>query len=209
MCVDYQALNEVMVENKYPIPLIANLFDRLGSAKFYTKVDLQKGYYQVRIAKGDEPKTTNITRYGSYEWFVMTFGLTNAPATFCTLMNKIFYPYPKFAVVYLDDIVIYSNTIEEHIEHLKIIFQVLRENELFIKREKCSFAKGEINFLGHIIGHDWLCMDGAKGKAIGEWEPPTKVMKLQSFLGLVNYYRCFIQVYSSREAPLTDPLKKS
>jgi archaellum component FlaC len=210
MCVDYRALNKVTVKNKYPIPLIADLFDRLGSAKIYTKVDLQKGYYQVRIAEGDEPKTTCITRYGSYEWLVMPFGLTNAPATFCTLMNKIFYPYlDKFVVVYLDDIVIYSNTLEEHVEHLKIIFQVLRENELFIKKEKCSFAQEEVGFLGHIIGHGSLKMDGAKVKAINEWEHPTKVTELRSFLGLVNYYRRFIKGYSARAAPLTDLLKKS
>ncbi|XP_022864502.1 uncharacterized protein LOC111384459 [Olea europaea var. sylvestris] len=210
MCVDYRALNKVTVKNKYPIPLIADLFDRLGSAKFYTKVDLQKGYYQVRIAEGDEPKTICITRYGSYEWLVMPFGLTNAPATFCTLMNKIFYPYlDKFVVVYLDDIVIYSNTLEEHVGHLKIIFQVLRENKLYIKKEKCSFAKEEVHFLGHIIRHGHLKMDGAKVKAINEWEPPTKVTELRSFLGLVNYYRRFIKGYSSRAAPLTDLLKKS
>lgn len=124
LCIDYRALNKITVKKKYPIPLIADLFDRLGKAKFFTKVDLRKGYYQVRIAEGDEPKTTCVRRYGAFEWLVMPFG--KAPATFCTLMNKIFQPYlDEFVVVYLDDIVIFSNTPEEHVEHLRKIFQLL------------------------------------------------------------------------------------
>ena len=137
MCIDYRVLNKVMVKNKYPIPHIADLFDKLGRAKFFTKLDLRSGYYQVRIAEGDEPKTTCLTRYGSYEFLVMPFGLTNAPATFCTLMNKIFHPFlDKFVVVYLDDIVIYSNTLEEHLDHLRKVFRLLRQNELYVKKEK-------------------------------------------------------------------------
>ncbi|RVW34437.1 RNA-directed DNA polymerase-like [Vitis vinifera] len=135
MCIDYRALNKVTVKNKYPIPLIADLFDQLGRARYFTKLDLRSGYYQVRIAEGDEPKTTCVTRYGSYEFLVMPFGLTNAPATFCTLMNKIFHPYlDKFVVVYLDDIVIYSNTLKEHVEHLRKVFKILRQNELYVRR---------------------------------------------------------------------------
>ncbi|XP_031106210.1 uncharacterized protein LOC116010851 [Ipomoea triloba] len=209
MCVDYRALNKVTIKNRYPIPLIADLFDQLGGAKIYTKMDLQKGYYQVRIAEGNEPKTACVTRYGSFEWMVMPFGLTNAPATFCTLMNKIFQPYlDRFVVVYLDDIVVYSNSIEEHVEHLRTVFQVLRENKLYVKQEKCTFATEEVHFLGHIIGHGKLKMDQAKVKAILDWEAPTKVTELRSFLGLVNYYRRFIEGYSKRAAPLTDLLKK-
>ncbi|RVW88339.1 Transposon Ty3-I Gag-Pol polyprotein [Vitis vinifera] len=156
MCIDYRALNKVTVKNKYPIPLIADLFDQLGRARYFTKLDLRSGYYQVRIAEGDEPKTTCVTRYGSYEFLVMPFGLTNAPATFCTLMNKIFHPYlDKFVVRWQ------------------------------------------------------LMMDDNKVKAIQEWDPPTKVPQLRSFLGLVNYYRRFIKGYSGRAAPLTDLLKKN
>lgn len=153
MCIDYRALNKLTIKNKYPIPLIADLFDQLGSARWFTKLDLRSGYYQVRIAEGDEPKTACVTRYGSFEFLVMPFGLTNAPATFCTLMNKVLHPFlDRFVVVYLDDIVIYSNTLEEHIRHLRKVLQVLRENELYIKKEKCAFAQREIPFLGHIIG---------------------------------------------------------
>ena len=126
LCIDYRALNKVIIKNKYPIPLIAYLFDRLGQAKYFTKMDLRKGYYQVRIAEGDESKTASVTRYGAYEWLVMPFALTYAPAIFCTLMKKIFHPYlDQFVLVYLDDIVIYSNTLEEHVEHLREVFQIL------------------------------------------------------------------------------------
>nr|CAD1840974.1 unnamed protein product [Ananas comosus var. bracteatus] len=210
LCIDYRALNKVTVKNKYPIPLVADLFDQLGGAKFFTKLDLRSGYYQVRIAEGDEEKTACVTRYGAYEFLVMPFGLTNAPATFCTLMNKLFHPYlDRFVVVYLDDIVVYSNTLEEHVEHLRTIFQVLRENQLFVKREKCSFAKEEVHFLGHWIGRGQLHMDQQKVRAICEWEAPSTVSELRSFLGLVNYYRRFIAGYSARAAPLTDLLKKT
>ena len=213
MCIDYRALNKVTVKNKYPIPLIADLFDQLGRTRYFTKLDLRSGYYQVRIAEGDEPKTTCVTRYGSYEFLVMPFGLTNAPATFCTLMSKIFHPYlDKFVVVYLDDIVIYSNTLntlKEHVEHLRKVFKILRQNELYVKKEKCSFAKEEVSFLGHRIRDGKLMMDDSKVKAIQEWDPPTKVPQLRSFLGLVNYYRRFIKGYSARAAPLTDLLKKN
>ena len=126
MCIDYRALNKVTVKNKCPIPLIADLFDHLGRARYFTKLDLRSGYYQVRIAEGDEPKTTCVTRYGSYEFLMMPFDLTNAPMTFYTLMNKIFHPYlDKFVVVYLIDIVIYSNTLKKHVEHLRKIFKIL------------------------------------------------------------------------------------
>nr|CAD1844098.1 unnamed protein product [Ananas comosus var. bracteatus] len=153
LCIVYRALNKITVKNKYPIPLIADLFDQLGGAKYFTKLDLRSWYYQVRIAEGDKEKTICVTRYGAYEFLVMLFGLTNAPATFCTLMNKPFHPYlDRFVVVYLDDIVVYSNTLQEHIEHLRTVFQVLRENQLFVKKEKCIFAKEEVHFLGHWLG---------------------------------------------------------
>nr|XP_048324599.1 uncharacterized protein LOC125420961 [Ziziphus jujuba var. spinosa] len=167
MCIDYRALNKITIKNKYPMPLIADLFDQLGQAKYFTKLDLRSGYYQVRIAEGDEAKTTCITRYGSYEFLVMPFGLTNAPTTFCTLMNKLFHPYlDRFVVVYLDDIVIYSNTMEEHLQHLRQVFQVLQDNELYIKLEKCSFAQKEVMYLGHKIKDGKLMMDEAKVQAI-------------------------------------------
>ncbi|KAG8474454.1 hypothetical protein CXB51_034098 [Gossypium anomalum] len=142
MCIDYRALNKITLKNRYPITLIAYLFDQLGNARWFTKLDLRSGYHQVRVAEGDEPKTACVTRYESFEFLVMPFGLTNAPATFCTLMNKVLQPFlDRFVVVYLDDLVVYSKTLEEHVGHLGEVFQTLRENELYVKREKCSFAK--------------------------------------------------------------------
>ncbi|WJZ95434.1 hypothetical protein VitviT2T_014205 [Vitis vinifera] len=129
MCVDYRALNKVTIKNKYPIPLAAKLFDRLSKASYFTKLDLRLGYWQVRIAAGDERKTTCVTRYGSYEFLVMPFGLTNAPTTFCNLMNDVLFDYlDAFVVVYLDDIVVYSKTLTKHEKHLRLVFQRLREN---------------------------------------------------------------------------------
>ncbi|XP_069145655.1 uncharacterized protein [Solanum lycopersicum] len=190
--------------------LEADLFDRLGEAKYFTKMDLRKGYYQVRIAEGDEPKTACITRYGAFEWLVMPFGLTNAPTTFCTLMNEILHPYfDQFVVVYLDDIVVYSSTLQEHVEYLKKVFNVLRKNQLYVKREKCEFAQPKIYFLGHVISQGELRMDEPKVKAIQDWEAPTKVTELRSFVGLANYYRRFIRGYSAIAAPLTELLKKN
>nr|GFA63029.1 hypothetical protein [Tanacetum cinerariifolium] len=167
MCIEYRALNKVTINNNYPISLIANLFDQLGKARYFTKLDLRPGYYQVRITEGDEAKTTCVTRYGSYEFLVMPFGLTNAPATFCTLINKLYHLFlDKFIVVYLDDIVVYSHTLEDHFLHLKQVLQVLRDNELYVKLEKCSFAQDEVKFLGHKIKDGGLMMEGANINAI-------------------------------------------
>ena len=155
----------------YLIPLIVDLFERLGQAKYFTKMDIRKGYYQVQIADGDEQKTACVARYEAYEWFVMPFGLTNAPTTICTLMHEILHPYlDQFVVVYLDDIVIFSNTSEEHVEHLRKVFKILRENQLYGKREKCEFAQPKVHILGHIISQGELRMEEAKIRAIQEWE---------------------------------------
>ncbi|KAL0364744.1 UNVERIFIED_CONTAM: Retrovirus-related Pol polyprotein from transposon.6 [Sesamum angustifolium] len=163
MCVDYRALNKVTIKNKYPIPNAIDLFDKLTKAKYYTKIDLRSGYWQVRVARGDEPKTTCVTRYGSFEFLVMPFGLTNAPATFCNLMNDVLYEYlDRFVVVYLDDIVIYSETLNEHVKHLRAVFQKLREYELYAKKEKCEFCCEKITFLGHVISQGQIQMDRKK-----------------------------------------------
>jgi len=129
LCIDYRALNKITIKNKYPIPRIDDLFDQLGDARYFTKLDLRSGYYQVRITEGNEPKTACVTRYGSYEFLVMPFGLTNASTTFCTFMNKVIAHFlDRFVVVFLDDIIIYSKTLEEHARHLWEVFRTLREN---------------------------------------------------------------------------------
>ncbi|KAL0385853.1 UNVERIFIED_CONTAM: RNA-directed DNA polymerase [Sesamum radiatum] len=170
MCCDYRALNKITVKNKYPIPLVADCFDRLSQAKYFTKIDLRSGYWQVRIKEGDETKTTAVTRYGAFEFLVMPFGLMNAPATFCTLMNQVLHGFlDEFVVVYLDDIVIYSRTLAEHVEHLRQVLARLREYELYAKVSKCSFAQETISFLGHIVERGRIRMDPKKVQAIEDW----------------------------------------
>lgn len=210
--IDYRALNKVTIKNNLCLPLIADLFDQLSGARYFTKLDLRSGYYQVRIAEGDEPKTTCVTRYGAFEFLVMPFGLTNAPATFCTLMNKIFHEYlDKFVVVYLDNIVVYSRSLDEQASHLRAVFETRRQNKLYVKREKFSFAQKKfIIFLGHrsCFGNIYIYMDDQRIRAIVEWQAPANVGQLRSFWGLVNYYRRFLSGYSAKAAPLIDLLKK-
>ena len=166
MCVDYRALNMVTIKNKYPIPNALDLFDKLTRARYYTKIDLRSGYWQVRVAPGDESKTTCVTRY-AFEFLVMPFGLTNAPATFCKLMNDVLYEFlDRFVVVYLDDIVVYSESWEDHLVHLQAVFGKLRENKLYAKKEKCEFCREEITFLSHIISQGNIKMDGKKVQAV-------------------------------------------
>jgi len=157
MCVDYRALNKATVKNQYPLPRIDDLFDRLSRAKVFSRIDLRSGYYQIQIVEGDEEKTACRTRYGSYEFLVMPFGLTNALATFCTLMNDIFQKwFDDFVVIYIDNILIYSGSLEEHAEHLRKVFQRLRENKLYAKLEKCEFGVTKVDFLGHRITREGL-----------------------------------------------------
>ncbi|TMW84041.1 hypothetical protein EJD97_000169, partial [Solanum chilense] len=152
MCVDYRALNKETVSNKYPIPLVQDLMDMLIKVCWFTKLDLRACYWQVRIAEGDELKTTYVTRYGSYEYLVMPFGLTNASATFCNLLNNVLFDYlDDFVVVYLDDIVIYNRTLDECVNHLSMMLSQLRKYTLYVKMEKCEFDQQEIIFLGHLV----------------------------------------------------------
>jgi hypothetical protein len=190
MCIDYRALNEVTVKNKYPLPRIEDMFDQLIGASVFSKIDLRSGYHQLRIRPSDIPKTTFITKYGLYEFTVMSFGLTNAPAFFMNLMNNVFMDYlDKFVVVFIDDILIYSQSEEEHVNHLKMVLQRLREHQLYAKLSKCEFWINEVLFLGHIINKDGLAVDPKKVADILNWKAPTDARGIKSFIGIVEYYR--------------------
>jgi hypothetical protein len=190
ICVDYMSLNDVTIKNKYPLPHIEDLFDQMIGAKVFSKIDLRCDYYQMKIRPLDIPKTAFTTRYGLYEYTVMSFGLTNAPTYFMYLMNKIFMEYlDKFVVVFIDDILIYSKNEEEHEEHLRLVLQKLREHELYAKFNKCEFWLKEVAFLGHIITNGGIAVDPSKVSDVLKWEPPRTVSEVKSFLGLAGYYR--------------------
>src|ERR1700738_4618875 len=185
MCVDYRALNKITIKNKYPLPRIDELLDRLLGARYFSKIDLRSGYHQVRIADEDVHKTAFRTRYGHYEYLVMPFGLTNAPATFMHLMQQIFRRYlDDFVIVFLDDILIYSKTKQQHDQHLRTVLQVLRDQQLYGKLSKCEFFKNEISFLGHVINQYGIKMEQSKVDAVIKWPAPKNVHELRSFLDL-------------------------
>jgi hypothetical protein len=188
MCIDYQALNEVTIKNKYPLPRIEDLFDQLRGASVFSKIDLRSGYHQLRIRPSDISKTT--TKYGLYEFTVMSFGLMNAPAFFMNLMNSVFMDYlDKFVVVFIDDILIYSQSEEEHVDHLRMVLQRLRERQLYAKLSKCEFWIDEVLFLGHIINKEGLAVDPKKVADILNWKAPTDARGIKSFIGMTGYYR--------------------
>jgi hypothetical protein len=163
MCVDYRPLNAVTVKNKYPLPRIDILFDQLSKAKVFSKIDLRSGYHQIKIRPEDVPKTAFSTRYGLYEYLVMSFGLTNAPAHFMYLMNSVFMPeLDKFVVIFIDDILVYSVNEEDHTEHLRIVLTRLREHQLYAKFSKCEFWLHEVPFLGHVLYDGGIMVDPAK-----------------------------------------------
>ena len=174
MCVDYRSLNEVTIKNKYPLPRIDDLFDQLRGACVFSKIDLCSGYHQLRICAIDIPKTAFTTRYGLYEYTVMSFGLTNAPAYFMYMMNKVFMEFlDKFVVVFIDDILIFSKIEEEHAEHLRLVLQKLREHKLYAKRSKCEFWLKEVSFLGYVVSNGGIAVDPINVRDVLNWKLPT------------------------------------
>ncbi|GJU42720.1 reverse transcriptase domain-containing protein [Tanacetum coccineum] len=173
MCIDYRELNKLTVKNRYPLPRIDDLFDQLQGSRVYSKIDLRSGYHQLRVREEDIPKTAFRTRYGHYEFQVMSFGLTNAPAVFMDLMNRVCKPYlDKFVIVFIDDILIYSKSKEEHAEHLKLILELLKKEELYAKFSKCEFWLSKVQFLGHVIDSEGIHMDPTKIESIKDWASP-------------------------------------
>jgi len=208
-CVDYRHLNAITVKNKYPLPIVDELLDELAGSVWFTKLDFHSGYHQICIAKGDEHKTAFKTHNGLYEFLVMPFGLTNAPASFQSLMNTIFAPLRRHCVlVFMDDIPIYSKTLEQHVQHLTQVFPIIRENQFLIKRSKCAFAQQSIEYLGHVISSKGVSTEPSKIVAVQQWPTPTTLKELRGFLGLTRYYRKFIKHYGMLSKPLTLLLKK-
>jgi hypothetical protein len=208
LCVDYLPLNEVTIKNKYPLPRIDLLFDQLAGAKVFSKVDLRSGYHQIRIHPEDVSKTAFTTRYGLYEYLVMSFGLTNAPAHFMYLMNSVFMlELDKFVVVFIDDILIYSKAKEEHVDHLCIVLTRLREHQLYAKFSKCEFWLDKVQFLGHVLTAEGVAVDPSKVKDILDWKPPTTVHQVRSFLAMAGYHHRFIPDFSRISKPITQLLK--
>ncbi|KAL7281605.1 hypothetical protein ACG7TL_004922 [Trametes sanguinea] len=210
LCVDYRGLNKITRKDRYPLPLVSDLLDTPWKARIYTKIDLRHAYNLVRIAPGDEWKTAFRTRYGSFEWLVMPFGLSNAPAAFQRFVNDIFSDLLDVCViVYLDDILIYSDNPEQHREHVKEVLRRLRKNKLFARADKCEFHTNSVEYLGYILSPDGLTMSEAKVKAILDWPEPRKVRDIQAFLDFANFYRRFIPNYSEIVLPLTRLTRKS
>lgn len=210
MCIDYRALNAVTVKNGYPLPRIQECLDLIGKARYLSKLDLTQGYYQVRVHPDSRTKTAFNTREGKFEYCAMPFGLCNAPATFQALMNRILREFiAKFVIVYLDDILIYSNTLDEHLRHLARVFEVLHQNTLYIKPSKCHFLAQTLEFCGHLIGNGQIRPLPAKIEIIVQWPTPTNVHELRQFLGLASYYRRYIRGFARICVPLFTLLQEA
>jgi hypothetical protein len=209
LCVDLWPLNAVTIKNKYPLPRIHILFDQLARAQVFSKIDLCSGYHQINIQAKDIPKTAFTMRYGLYEYHVMLFRLMNAPTHFVYLMNSVFLPeLDQFVVVFIDDILVYSKSMEEHEDHLWIVLQRLREHQLYTKFSKCEFWIKEVPFLGHMVSPEGIAVDPNKVKEVLEWKTPMTVSEVRSFLGLATYYRRLIPNFSKIAKPITELLKK-
>ncbi|KAJ9520413.1 hypothetical protein QJQ45_000169 [Haematococcus lacustris] len=213
MCIDYRQLNKITIRDQYPLPRIDDLFDQLAGKTVFSSLDLQAGYHQIRIPAEDVPKTAFRTPMGHYQFKVLCFGLTNAPATFQRVMNEAFAEVINdCALVYLDDILVMSKDSEEHLVHLRRVFDLLRKNKFYAKLSKCEFMQRTLKFLGHIISAHGISVDPCKVTAISEWPVPTSLKTLQSFLGAANYVRKFVHNFSTIAAPLTNltgPKKES
>jgi len=193
LCIDYRALNKITTKNRYPLPKVEELMDRLHGVQYFTKVDLSSGYHQIRVKEADIHKTAFVSRYGPFEYMVMPFGLCNAPATFQRIMNHLLRDgLDQFALVFLDDILIYSRTKEEHLQHIKVVLDRLRLEKFFGQLPKCDFFRTKVEYLGFDVGKDGMKPSLSKVKAIMDWPTPETVTDVRSFWGLCSFYRKFI-----------------
>ncbi|KAL0560519.1 hypothetical protein IC582_000924 [Cucumis melo] len=204
LCIDYRELNKVIVKNCYPLPRIDDLFDQLQGVIVFSKIDLRSGYHQLMIRDSDIPKTAFHSRYGHYEFIVMSFGLTNASVVFMDLIKRVFKNFlDTFVVVFIDDILVYSKTEAEHMKHLHQVLEILRVNNLYAKFSMCEFWLKKVSFLGHIVSSDGVSVDPAKIEVVTSWPRPSTVNEVRSFLGLASYYRRFVEGFSCIASPLT------
>jgi len=203
---DYRALNAVTVKNRYPLPLISELVSQLRGARYFTKLDVHWGFNNVRIKPGDEWKAAFCTNHGLFEPLVMFFGMTNSPATFQTMMDDVFRTViaEGIVVVYLDDILIFTKTEEEHERAVQRVLEILAEHKLFLRPEKCEFHRKQIEYLGLVISENKVVMDPVKVAGVCEWPVPENRTDIQAFIGFVNFYRHFIQDFSTIARPLFD-----
>jgi len=209
LCVDYRALNRIMIPNRYPLPLIQELQHRVRGAQWFTKMDLKNGFHLIRIREGEEWKTAIRTRYGLFEFQVMPFGLPNAPSTFQDMMNHIFSDMLDMGTLaYMDDILVYADTEEKHNQMVREVLKRLQNNGLAVSSEKCVWKTQKVEFLGYIIGRNGIRMSEEKVEAILGWKTLESLTETQSFLGFDNFYRRFIQDYSQVARPLTELTKK-
>ncbi|GKB43443.1 reverse transcriptase domain-containing protein [Tanacetum coccineum] len=217
MCFDYRELDKLTIKNRYPLPRIDDLFpefddlfDQLQGSQFFSKIDLRFGYHQLRVHDDDIPKTAFRTRYGHFKLIVMPFGLTNAPTIFMDLMNRVCRPYlDKFVIVFIDDILIYSKTQEEHVEHLRLVLELLKKEKLYAKFSKCEFWLREVQFIGHVINGNGIHVDPSEIEAVKNWKAPRTSTEVRSFLDLAGYYRRFIENFSKIAKSLTILTQKS
>lgn len=213
-CIDYRYLNAITVKNRYPLPIIDELLDELAGACWFTSLDLragyhQIGYHQIRMKPEDEHKTAFKTHQGHYEFRVMSYGLTGAPATFQGLMNTIFAPFlRKGVLVFIDDILVYSRNLEDHVKLLRAVLETLTKHQLKVKRSKCAFAQSSLTYLGHVISAHGVTTDTKNIQSVRNWPVPQNVKEVRGFLGLAGYYRKFVKHFGIMSLPLTDLLKK-
>jgi hypothetical protein len=208
--VDYRRLNALTVKTRYPLPVIDELLDELHGASWFSKLDLRAGYHQIRLAPGEEHKTAFHTHHGHFEFLVMAFGLTGAPATFQNAMNKTLSPVlRKSALVFFDDILVYSSSYEDHLIHLEQVLSLLSEQKWRVKASKCEFAQRSINNLGHVISSAGVSTDDSKIRDVREWPVSTDLKQLRGFLCLSGYYRKFVRNYGALSRPLSNLLRKN
>jgi hypothetical protein len=209
MCVDCRAINNITIRYCHPILTLDVMLDELSGSIIFTKIHLRSGYHQIRMKLGDEWKIAFKTKFGLYEWLLMPFGLTNAPSTFMHSMNEVLRAFvAKFVVIYFDDILIYSKSVDEHKNHLRAVFNALRDARLFGNLETCTFCMDRVSFLGYVVPPQGIEVDEMKIEANKSWPLPQTITHVSSFLGLAGFYRRFVKDFSNIAVPLHELTKK-